>query len=155
MEVGASVGAGCYPPPVFDAGKHVLDLVAQTVEVSVVRDRDLPTCAGRDARGNPHLDQCVAEPIGILAPICQQRPGLRKRGQKRPCPDVIRGLACGQKHPDRAALRIGQDVQFGVQAALCAPDQPPAPPFFSARLDAVRRVFKWVASIIIVSVCLA
>jgi len=145
--------------------------VALAVEFSVVRDLNLAAGAGRDAWGNTHLDQTVAKPIGsrhrpwtdggqwLDNPICQQRPGLRKRGRQRPCPDAIRGLACGQEHADRAAFCIGKDVQFRVQPIFHAPDRPSpvckAPAFSTARLDAVRCALRRVASIIAVPVCRA
>ena len=92
-------------------------------------DRDFSANAGWDARRNPHLDQRVAEPVGIIAPVSEQDHRPRDRGQERPRADVVRGLACRQEHPDRAALRIGQNVQLRVQPALRAPDQTSAPPF--------------------------
>ena len=94
-----------------------------------MRDRNLATDAGGDTRRNPHVDQSVAEPVGIVAAVPEQRPGLWNGGQERPRPDVVRGLASREEHADRAPLRIGQDVQFGVQPTLCSPDQPSAPLF--------------------------
>jgi ABC-type thiamine transport system ATPase subunit len=38
-------------------------------------------------------------------------------------------LARRQEHPDRTTLRVGQNVELGVQPALRATDQPSAPPF--------------------------
>ena len=76
----------------------------------------------------------------------------RDGGQQRPRPDVVRGLARRQEHPDRAALRVGQDVEFRVEPTLRAPDQPSAPPLLTARLEAVRGAFEWVASIITIPV---
>ena len=109
----------CFPDhwPVLEAGEHVLDLVAQAIERRVVRDRDLATGPGRDLRRNPQLDQRVAEPIGVVAPVCQQSTRLRDGVQQRPRPDLVRGLARREEHVDRATLCIGQDVQFRVQPA--------------------------------------
>lgn len=78
----------------------------------------------------------------------------RQAVQKRPGADVVAALARGQEHPHGPAQSIRDGVQLGVHPALGAPDQPPAPPFFRPRLEAVRCVFRWVASIISVSVSL-
>ena len=74
---------------------------------------------------------------------------------QRPCANVIRGLARREEHVDRTALRVSQDVQLRVQPALGPPAQPSAPPFLTARLDAVRCVFRWIESIITISVSCA
>jgi hypothetical protein len=57
-----------------------------------MRERGFPTAAGRDAWRNPHFDQCVAEQVGIMAPVCKQRPGLTDEGMEHPRPDVVRRL---------------------------------------------------------------
>ena len=74
--------------------------------------------------GQRHLAQIV--------PRNRRRPRRRAQGQ--------------------VALGVSQDVQFRVHPALGAPDQPSAPPFLTARLEAVRCAFRWVASIITTSV---
>ena len=125
----AAIVAGSDAAPVLDAGEHVLDPVAQAVEVCVVRDRDLPTGTGGDARKNPHVNQDVAEPVGAVAPIPEQDCRLRDGGEQSPRPDVVRCLARREEHPDRATLHIGHDMQLRVQSALRAPDQTSAPPF--------------------------
>ena len=94
-----------------------------------MRDTDLPAPTGRDARRNPHVDQGVAKPVGIVTPVPEQGGGLWDRGEQSPCADIVRRLARRQKHPDRATFRVGHDVQFRVQSTLRAPDQPSAPPF--------------------------
>jgi hypothetical protein len=58
--------------------------------------------------------------------------------------DAVAGLAAAQKHLDGSADGVGDGVQLGVQAAFRAPDEPPAPAFFGAKLDAVRWVFRCV-----------
>ena len=76
----------------------------------------------------------------------------RETIQQSPCVNVIAALPGGQKHPQRSARSIGNGMQFRVHPALGASDQAAAPPFFSPRLEAVRCVFRCVASIINVSV---
>ena len=94
-----------------------------------MRDRFLPTPAGWDTRRYPHVDQGVAEPVGIVAPVPEQGGGRRDRGEQSPCADIVRRLACREEHADRATLRVRQDVQFRVETAFGPPDQPSAPPF--------------------------
>ena len=55
-------------------------VVALAVEVCVVRDMDFATNSRWDAGRNIHSIQSVAKPVGIVAAICQQRPGLRDGG---------------------------------------------------------------------------
>ncbi len=88
-----------------------------------MRDRKLPATPGGDAGRSPPLDRGVAEPVGVVAPVCKQRPGLRDGGQERPSADVVRGLSRRQEHLDRAALRVCHDVQFRVEPA---PGPPPS-----------------------------
>lgn len=138
----ASVIPGCDPVPVLEAGEHVLDLVAAAIERGIVWNLDLAAKPRWDTRRNPQVDQSVAEPIRIMAPVCQQSPGLRDRGQQRPRADVGRGLAGREEHVDRSPLCVGQDMQFRVQTAFRPTDQPSAPPFLTARLEAVRCVVR-------------
>ena len=72
-----------------------------------MRNVDKAAFARWDAGGYSPFDQSVTEPICIVAPVGQQGSGLWDRGQQRPRPDVVAGLACRQKHPDRATFRIG------------------------------------------------
>lgn len=67
------IGLRCAVSPY--GGEHVLDPVALAVEFRVMVVENLPAYAGRDARENPRLDQGIVEPIGIMAPIRQYRPG--------------------------------------------------------------------------------
>ena len=66
------------------------------------------------------------------------------------CAEVIAGLAPAKEHPGRTANGIRDGVELRVQAAFRAPDEPTAS-LFCARLEAVRCVFRWVLSIICVS----
>src|SRR5690606_11112538 len=58
------------------------------------------------------------KPAGIVAAVCEQRPGLQDLRERRPCADVAGGLASRQKHPDRATPGIGQDAQLRSSARL-------------------------------------
>jgi hypothetical protein len=84
---------------------------------------------------NPSVSSSSPEPVAFTvaeAPVCEQHCRFRDGGQKRPSTDGFRGLADRQKHPERWTLRVGQDMEFRVQAILRAPDQPSAPPFCTA-----------------------
>ncbi len=77
-----------------------------------MRARLLPTAAGRNARRNPHVVQGSAEPVSVVSPAAKQGGGLWDQGQQSPRADVIQCLACRQENPDRAALRIAQNMQL-------------------------------------------
>ena len=92
---------------------------------------------------------------GLALNITEQRRAnrrIRQLADQRPRPNIIAGLAAAQKHPDRPPRRVGDSVELRVEATLRAPDQAPRPPFLSPKLEAVRWVLRWVASIISVSV---
>ena len=74
-----------------------------------MRDRFLPTPAGWDARRYSYLYKGVAEPVGVVSPVPKQGGGGWDRGQQSPRADIIRGVARGEEHPDRAALRVRED----------------------------------------------
>ena len=120
-----------------------------------MRDLHLAVLLRRDAWGNAHIRQCVAEPVGVIAPIRQQHPCARHRGKQGRRPGEVAGLPGAEIHLDGSPLAVADHVQLGVPAAFRQPDQPPprvaAPPFFR-RLEAVRCAFKYVASIMITSV---
>ena len=124
------------------------------VKIGVVMDRHLTTPSRRDAGYNPHIHEGFAEPIRVVTPICQQSLRLRQAPDQSSRAGVIARLTAAQEHADGTAERIRDSVQFGVQAAFRASDEPPAPPFFSPRLEAVRWALRCVASIISVPVSL-
>ena len=144
--------ACCDPPPVLEPGEAVLDLVALAVSCFVMGDWHLAVLSGRDARLDPLVFKGFAIPVRIISTVHQHMFGGRKAVQQCPRADEIAPLAGRQKHPQWAASRVCYRVQFRVHPALGASDQAAAPPFFSPRLEAVRCVFRCVASIISVSV---
>jgi len=119
-----------------------------------VRDRHLSVLLRRDAGGNSPIFQCVAQPVGIVGAVGEQRVGRRQVVDQCARTDRVPGLPGGQDETDRPPERIGDGVEFGVEAAFGAPDQAFAPPFFAAMLEAVRWALRCVASIIRVSVAL-
>lgn len=73
---GASIVAGVDAPPVFEPAEHDLDLVALAVERGIVRDWYFPVALCGDAGGDLALRQGGSEPVGVVAPVTQQRLGL-------------------------------------------------------------------------------
>jgi hypothetical protein len=142
-ETGSGIGHGALRPGASPckAGEVVPDLVAEAIQRRVLRDLELSADAGRQTRRNPQYDRRVAEPIGIVAPVCQQNPRLRDRGRHRPRAGAVQGLASRKEYPDRSSLCVGRDMLFRVPAAFRPTGQPSAPPFFAARLKAVRCSF--------------
>lgn len=90
--------------------------------------------AGRDALGL----QGISEPICVIAPVAEPPLRLRQTVQQGASAGVVADLACCHEQADRASVCVGHSVQLGVNAALCASDQPPETPFFTPRLEAVR-----------------
>ena len=106
----------------------------------------------RNAGRNALVFKPFAIPISIIAAIGQHVFGHGKLIKKCPRSDVITGLSRAQKQPNWSPHGIGYGVKFRVHAAFGASDQASAPPFFNPRLEAVRCVFRCVASIMSVSV---
>ena len=65
----APIMLGCDAPPVLEAGKAVLDLVALAVARFVVQHRSLATFSRRDAGPDCFNYMGFTIPIGIIAPI--------------------------------------------------------------------------------------
>jgi len=76
------------------------------------------------------------------SPAGQQPFRLWQTVQQGGSTGVVADLACSHEEPDRAAVGIGNGMQFGVHAALGSADQAAPlvvrPPFFDRRLVAVR-----------------
>ena len=120
--MGASVVAGVDAAPVFEFAEHVLDLVALAVEGGVVGDWHFAVGLRRDAGGDAALSQRMAEPVGIVAAVGEQRLGLREGIDHHRSALVIAHLPFAEQHDQRAALAVADRVKLGVQAAFGAPD---------------------------------
>jgi hypothetical protein len=70
--MGAAVIAHRDPSPVFQSGKHVLDLIAPFVERLVVVDRLFAVLGRRNARLDPTLVQGGAEMVAVVATVADQ-----------------------------------------------------------------------------------
>ena len=95
-----------------------------------------------DADPYPFVFQRFSIPIGIVTPVRQEPFCLWQIPQKGGSAHVVADVAWRHEELQRPALGVGQGVELGVQATFRAPDGPPAPPFFTARLEAVRWAFK-------------
>jgi hypothetical protein len=151
--MGATVISGCDATPVLQPAEHAFNEVALFVKLGVILDWFLSVLAAGDARLDIAGGQCLAKPVAVIAPVGEESVGVRQRGQHRGSPAIVADLAFGQQQYQGLAVGVAHRVQFRVQAALGAPDTPGNAPFLS-RLAAVRCAFRWVASIITVSVAL-
>ncbi len=82
----ASVVSGRDAPPILDPAKHVLDTISLPVKDFVVVGRVAALFAWWNAGRNAFVFQSVAEPVGIVATICQQFPGLGQAIEQVPGP---------------------------------------------------------------------
>ena len=134
-------------PPVLEFAKHILDFVAAFVERLVERDCGFAVGFWRDAGFYAARLECASKPVSIVAFVTQQSFGIRNGIKHQRCTLVIAHLTFREQQNQRTARAVAHGVQFGIQAALGAPDTSGNSPFFK-RLAAVRCAFKCVASII-------
>lgn len=96
----------------------------------------------RDAWLYPIVFQHISEPVDIVAPVGQQPLSLWQITQQGRRTHMVADLACGHEEPERAALGVGDGMQFGSHAAFGSTDQTAelvfGPPLFDRRLVAVR-----------------
>lgn len=64
----------------------------------------------------------MAEPVGIVAPVGEQRLGLGERIDHQRRPFVVAHLPFAEQHDQRAALAVTDGVELGVQPAFGPPD---------------------------------
>jgi len=95
-----------------------------------------------DADPYPFVFQRFSIPIGIVTPVSQEPLRLWQVLQQGGSAHVVADLACRHEELQRPPLGIRHGMELGVQPAFRAPDRPAAPPFFTARLEAVRWAFR-------------
>ena len=130
--IGASDNPGavhCDTSLILEAGKAVVDFVAFFVLVSVVRDWNLAPFARGDTGRNTFVFKSFAIPISIIAPVSEHVFGFWQVFEKTPRAYIIAALSSRQKHPQGAAKRVSDGMEFGVHPALGTPDQAADPPF--------------------------
>ena len=129
-------------PPVLEPAKHDLYAVALLVSALVVFDRCLTLLSTGDAGSYPLVLQRFPEPVGVIAAIPEQPIDLWEAAEQRPRSDVVADLSCGDEQVERAALAVTDGMQLRVHAALGSADEASTPPFFAAKLVAVRCAFR-------------
>lgn len=120
--MGAPIVSGMDASPVFEPSEHVFDAMTLAIEDSVVGDMDLAIDLRRDARGNAALDECMAEPVGIIPSVGQHCFGRRQSIEEHGGALVVAGLAFGQRQANGATAAIAHGMKFGSQAASAASD---------------------------------
>lgn len=79
--MGTSVIACCDTAPVFEFGEHVFDFVPLAVEGFVIVEDLLAVFSSGDAWRDAPVDQRIAEPIAVIATVCDQCGGLWHAGE--------------------------------------------------------------------------
>src|SRR5690606_20101640 len=108
-----------------------------------------PAIPGRfNARLDSLLLQRIPEPFGIVSSVGQHPLRFGHVVQQGSGASVITDLTCGDEEAERPTIRIVS--AWSLMFILGSSDQAPEIPIFTPRLDAVRRAFRWVASIMTV-----
>lgn len=108
----ASVVSGCGAAPVVRPGEHVLDPVPLPVEHLVIGDRQLSVLGRRNAGCRAALRECFAEPVAVVAAICNQARGLWQRAEHNPIAGVVTRLAFGEQQYQWSTFAIADRVQL-------------------------------------------
>ena len=102
------------------------------------------SCVAFD-RGCRLVSPCLQrfpEPVGVIAAIPEQPIDLWEAAEQRPRSDVVADLSCGDEQVEWSALAVTDGMQLRVHAALGSADEASTPPFFAAKLVAVRCAFR-------------
>ena len=143
----ASVIARSDAPPVFQLSKQVFDFVSGFVRGLAVFDCFFSIFLWRNTGCDLLLCKHIADFVAVVSTIPNKGFDLGQVFQQNIGAFEVATLTFRQVQADRSPEVVTQGVQFGIQTAFCAPDQPwLAAPFF--RLEAVRWAFRCVASII-------
>lgn len=120
------------PAEVLEAPEHALDGV--TVAVEDGREAVLPASIdlGRDIRRGAQALDFAADGVAVVALVAVQDGGFGHLVEQGIGGNAIGYLAAGQQEGDRAAVAIGQRVDFRGAPAARAADRlaefPPLPP---------------------------
>ena len=118
----ATIVASGDAAPVLEAAEHVLDAVADPVDLVVVGVLDLAGLARWDARPDALVFERGAVAVAVVTAVSDENVGRWQRVEQEGGAGVVAHLTFGEQHGDGAALAIADRVQLGVQAALRAPD---------------------------------
>jgi hypothetical protein len=108
----ASVVAGGDATPVLEAREQVLDPVTLLVEFPVVAGGGLAPAPGRDAGGNSRVLKGLAEPVGIVALVGQERPCGQESIQQGRRTSRVPHLAGRQEEGQRPTQPAAAHVQL-------------------------------------------
>ena len=108
----AAIVARRDPPPVFEPSEHVFYSVTFFIERLVEIMLDFAVASGRNARLDALLDQCLAEPVAIIAPVTGERFGFGQSVEHEPCPFMIAHLAFAEQQDQRLAIAIGDSMKL-------------------------------------------
>src|SRR6202034_1626934 len=118
---GGLVVAGSDAAPILQFVEHALDAIAAFVFAGVVQDHGLSVGFGRDDRLDAVEGQLLADCLGILTLIGDQRlDALADHAQKRQKALVVVRLSGRQDEADRASFAIASGVDLGREAAARA-----------------------------------
>ena len=124
-------------PLLSQPGNRSGKLQLQTVQNPGIRSADLALFSTGDAGAYALVFQSFYEPVGVIATISEQPFDLLQAFERCPCANVITDLTSGDEEVERAAFAVADGVQPVIHAALGAPNQTSAPPFFTLMLVAV------------------
>jgi len=88
------------------AAEHDLDAVAAFVATLVVFDDLVPDFSARDAGRDTLLLQGIAEPVGIIASVCQHPLRFGQTVEQSGLASVVADLSGRQEEADRTTIRI-------------------------------------------------
>ncbi len=98
--------------PVFESAKHDFYLMSLLIKLFIIGNRLFATLSARNARGDSFVEQGIAKPVGIIAPIRQDFPGLGQRVEQDGGTLVIAHLTAGQMERYRLAGGIANGMKF-------------------------------------------
>jgi hypothetical protein len=79
--VGAAVIADGDPAPIFELGKHVLDLVPLPIQSLVIGDGSFPVLGRRNTGRDALVGKSLSEPVAVVASVGNQGCGRWQRFQ--------------------------------------------------------------------------
>ena len=110
--MGAAVIPCMDASPVLEFSEHVLNLVALTIEPCIMRDGYLAVDFRGNAGSDAALSQSGSKPVSVVAPVRQQRLGLRKGLDHQRCALIVTHLSFAEQHDQRSPLAIANSMQL-------------------------------------------
>jgi len=107
-----------------------VDDIALSVDCGVDGALDLAVALGRDVGAAPSGFDHVDDGAGVVAPVCDQRPGGFEAIDQGFDGGLVGGLTRRQHDPQRQAVLIDQGVDLGAQSSTRTADGVIRTPFF-------------------------